>query len=315
MIVQWSRRVVPGHEVNGAPVSVRRAIVRHPHFAITVLRSNGLATDWGMQGELVRFIARMTRTQLSILLEGRGYFGPAPLFLTPGDVVWSDQRLAEAEGYAGAPCEVLVVEWDHDALFGPEHRGEAQRGHIAPRDVARLRALVARLPMTPAAPWSIELAATLAALGLRTATEFEAHDPASRHVQLFAELGNALSRLDAQPSLGEIADTLAVTERQAHRRFKELEDAYGARHEGWRDFIGDARLGWATQLLSVPGLPLSRVAALAGYGSTIALSHAFALRARGGDASTPGVVARRLADRWDLGSATPAAKNRARRRA
>jgi AraC-like DNA-binding protein len=291
VIVQWTRRDVPGREANGVPVAVRRVILRHPSFAITVLRSNGLATDWGMQGELVTFIARMTRTQLSILLEGRGYL--AERTLSPGDMVWSDQRLAEPEGYAGTPCEALFVEWDEGVLFGPAHRGANRAARMGKNDIARLRALTARVATTPPEQWSLELASMLRTIGFRT-TEHDPHAPSERHAQLYAKLGDAISRLDVQPSLGELARSLSVTERQANRQLRELEDKYAHRSEGWREFIQDARLGWATQLLSVPDMTLAQVAALAGYRSDVALSHAFRLRGAG----TPGSFARRMSDRW-----------------
>jgi transcriptional regulator GlxA family with amidase domain len=92
----------------------------------------------------------------------------------------------------------------------------------------------------------------------------------------------------------EVADALELTERQTHRHFQELGRSYAHPNHTWRDFIHDARIGWAMQLLSIPGMSVARVARLAGYGSTIALAHAFTRRGT----DPPGTIARRLARRW-----------------
>lgn len=64
--------------------------------------------------------------------------------------------------------------------------------------------------------------------------------------------------------------------------------------EGWRDALADMRMSAAQQLLSIPGMPIHRVAALSGFRSSIALAHAFSSRSP----TTPGALARALRERW-----------------
>lgn len=292
MIVQRFRRVVPERDA-----SIQRTVLVGPGFGITVLRVHGLAQDWGAQGEVVSFLTHLHRAQLSILLAGRGYFAMpgGPLLLRPGDAVESDQRLGQAEGYFGTPGLVLMVEWDRDTLFGPGTHGAARHSRLSEPELARLRALATRIDRTLPSVWLVELCAELRAAGL--AVEREVGPlvvSAPRAASLYGAMGDALERLHDFPSLGEIASSLQVGERQVRRDFEQLTRELGQPYEGWRDFLSDARLGWVTQLLSIPGLTQARVAELAGFRSPVALAHAFSLRG----ACTPGELASTLRGRW-----------------
>jgi AraC-like DNA-binding protein len=292
VIVQWTRREHPEHGV-----FYRRVIYRHPLFCVCVVRSSAIVHDWEIQAELVSFIARLARPQLTILLAGRGYFmTPAgPRLLSSGDLVESDQSLREFEGYGGSPCECILLEWEDDTIFGRARRGPARFSRLGLRDVAVLRSLVARVEELPPAIFVGELARTLAALGQEVVLGADLDPPVPRSTKrIFAAIGEAISRLGERPSLSEVATHVELTERQTNRHFKELSEGYAHPNATWREFIHDARVGAATQFLAVPGIPIGRVAQLSGYGSSIALCHAFALRG----APSPGELARRLAERW-----------------
>lgn len=294
MLVQWTQRDIADHGVR-----FRRAIIRHPRFTVSVFRSHRIAIDWGMQAEVVYYMTQLQRSQLSILLEGRGYFVPhgtgAEWTLGPGDIVESHQRWFEHEGYSGSPFEGIIVEWDDGTLFGPAHEGPARRSRLRPADVAGLRGLVNRFPSVTPSEWVAELAARLHAIGQRTRRDDRIDVAASPALaRLFRILGDTLTRLEERPALVELADALDVTERQANRHFAELEREYRHPNDGWRSFIHDARLGFAMHMLSVPNVPIAEVARLSGYGSAVALSHALARRGT----DSPGVLARRLAARW-----------------
>jgi AraC-like DNA-binding protein len=290
MLVQHFSRTVPERNA-----WIRRSSVIHPNFAITSLALHGIAQDWGAQAELVSFFARLRRVQLCILLEGRGYMvqPQRTLLLTPGDAVESDQLLQQPEGYYGTPAEVLMVEWDEDGPFFTRERGHSLHWRLALVDVARLRRHTARLSRTPVERWVDELFTLLRGLGVVVAVEREALAQGD-HAGVVDAMGEALSNLAVQPSMTEFATALGVSERQARRRFADFTRTFGQDYDGWRGFINDARLGWTTQLLSLPGLTLARVAELAGFGSPVALSHAFSLRST----TTPGAMARDLRDRW-----------------
>lgn len=106
MLVQRSEIAVPGH------AWLRTAALRARGVAIQVLRSGGLATDWGLLAPLVGYIARQRRTQLSLVLDGDGYFERERgrfETLVPGSVVRSDQRRGAGEGYAGYPSTVACA--------------------------------------------------------------------------------------------------------------------------------------------------------------------------------------------------------------
>jgi AraC-like DNA-binding protein len=288
-----------GRAVSGHDAMLRRTVLRAEHFRVAVMRSRGIASDYGAYMETVACLGRASRSQLSILLAGRGYFARRDriLELEPGSVVESDQAEQEAEGYAGTPCEVIVLEWGASAPFGAGLRGPARVSRLGPRDVVALRDLVAVVDDLPAEAWLPRLWAVLQSTGSPSALD---PDPRALPVapplvrRAYQELGVALSRLETQPTLTELATSLGLGERQTHRRLSDLLRQYGLPFEGWRDFVHESRLEWAVQLLSVPEITQGRVARLAGFGSATALHHA--LSSRGG--RTPGAIARTLRHRW-----------------
>ena len=261
--------------------------MRHTSFRVTTMRTYGLLTDWGMAAAVLPAIARMTRTQLVLVLAGHGYFGNVEL--RAGDLVSSDQRLCEPEGFGGSPCETIHIEWDDDSCFGRVHTGPFAVARMHTRDVGALRALLARVVRTPAARWLRELGACLRALGLQLDTDF-GESQASRLSQLYRLVGEAGSTLDAHPTLTDLADSLGVTVRQARRDIRQLIHEYRQPYEGWRDYVATMRMEWTTQLLSVPGLRLSDIARIAGFRSDAALAHAFSMR----DAMTPAAMGREI---------------------
>jgi AraC-like DNA-binding protein len=292
VLVQVSETRVPGHDAY-----CRGAAVRGADFAVSMLWSSGLATDWGVQSPLVEYIVRQKRPQLSIVLAGHGYvtLPTGTLLLRPGDVVELDQRRHDDEGYGGSPCEVLVIEWDDGGSFGPARLGSPRCSRLGAADVARLRSLTARVDLTPAHLWAQELIGTLRAVGLPVPRmpELQVALPAQA-ARIYRALGVARNRLDRHPSIQELGESVGLSERQLRRGLTKLETDFGITSSGWREFLSDARLGWAQQLLSIPGLSMKRVAELTGFRSPVAFSHAFS--ARGG--ATPGAVARVLRERW-----------------
>lgn len=275
--------------------------VRAASFGIATLASRGLVTDWGLQAELVTYIARQRRTQLSIVLAGRGYFavGGRIATLRPGSVVLSDQRLHGDEGYAGSPSVVMIVDWEDDGALGPPHRGPACVSQLAARDVARLRSLAARATSVPPRRWAGDVIDVLRAIGLPAPRPRPDELVASPQLaRLYAALAHVRSHLHEHPALADVAGSLELSERHVRRAFEQLDRELGTGTNGWRDFLADTRLASAQQLLSVPGLSVSRVAALSGFRSPVALCHAFAERG----SLSPGQLARRLRERWDVPS-------------
>lgn len=275
----------------------RYGSVRDQGFAVSVLWSAGIASDWGILSGLTSYIARQRRPQLSIVLRGRGYVATngVATSLGVGDAVLLDQSRQDHEGYAGSPCEVLVFEWEPDIGLGPAHVGPPFVGRVGPRDLSRLLALSSRFSeMTPRA-WMLELVELLRVLGL--GAESLPRAPAivaPRIEKLYRALGGLRGQLDRHPSLPELSDAVGLSERQARRDLEDLESQFAMPIDGFRDALSDMRMSHAQQLLSIESLSLARVAQLSGFRSTIALNHAFTARS----GQTPGEVRRLLQHRW-----------------
>ncbi|MFO0687028.1 MAG: hypothetical protein U0234_33495 [Sandaracinus sp.] len=243
------------------------------------------------------YIARQSRTQLTVVLAGRGYVGRGASVVTlrPGDAVLLDQRLHDDEGYAGSPCEVLCVEWDTSAPVDVLCEGPPRLGRLSVRETERLRALTARMGHEPGEAWTLELLRQLRSAGLPAPrTGSLGASIGAPTAAVYRGLGEARERLHAQPSLDELATEVGISERHARRAIESLSNEYGMVIEGWRDALADMRMSAAQQLLSIPGMPVHRVAALTGFRSSIALAHAFSSRST----TTPGGLARALHERW-----------------
>lgn len=294
MLVQRFRRDLPGYDA-----FYERSILRHEKFSIAILRSVGLAIDAGVWQDAVSYLSRFSRTQLTIVVSGRGYYcsGNRMLSLEAGDAVLADQLRREREGYGGTPAEVLVLEWDSDHLFGSGHRGDARFFHLTNAEVARLRERVRSVDTRAPADFVADLCHELRALGFPFPACILPDDLAETPaplVETYRVLGDALSRIHLHPSLDEVGRALAVSERQAHRRLSHLERRYAHHFSSWRAYLLDNRVEWTIQLLSNQRIPLKRVAELAGYRSAIAMNHA--LSSRG--APSPGALRKLLAQRW-----------------
>jgi transcriptional regulator GlxA family with amidase domain len=190
---------------------------------------------------------------------------------------------------------VIILDWESSA----EHPASpsADVGAVSRADLCKLREHVSNLHSRPAEAWVEELACRLRSLGLDVAPERhdrEPHVAPPDLVRLYRALGTVLSRLHEHPSLEELALSVGFGERQVKRKLTELTRRYAHPFTSWRDFLHEMRLDWATQLLSIDGLSLERVAELAGYRSTVALHHAFSARG----APTPRTIARHLSERW-----------------
>lgn len=275
----------------------RYGSVRDQGFAVSVLWSAGIASDWGILSGLTSYIARQRRPQLSVVLRGRGYVATDGVVtsLGVGDVVVLDQSRQDHEGYAGSPCEVLVFEWEPDIGLGPAHVGPPFIGRLGPRDLARLQALTSRFSEETALAWMLELVELLRVLGL--GAEALPRAPAivtPRVAQLYRALGELRGQLDRHPSLPELGEAVGLSARQARRDLDELEAQFSMPIDGFRDALSDMRMSHAQQLLSIESLSLARVAQLSGFRSAIALSHAFTARS----GQTPGEIRTLLRHRW-----------------
>ena len=292
MLVQTYRRTVPGHDA-----FIERTLVRDRQLCVALVRTRNLALDRGVIAGAVEFAKRFRRPQISIVLDGEGYFDVQGRVVSfgAGDLAETDQRAHRGEGYGGRTCEVIIVDWDEPAPSAAPKA--ASVGAIGRTERAALHQHAGRLREMPPAAWVAELLHRLRACGLAVAPYHEAAPPLASPrslVRLYQSMGSVLSRIDEHPSLDDLAAAMNASPRQTRRWLAALTQSYAHPFSSWRDFIHEMRLDWATQLLSVPGLSLDRVAALAGYRSTAALHHAYSTRG----AATPRAISRRLNERW-----------------
>lgn len=276
---------------------LRQAAVRGATFAISLLWSRGIVTDWGLLSGLTSYIARQRRSQLSIVLEGHGYVATpsGTTLLSAGDVVELDQRRHDDEGYGGTPCHVLVLEWEDDDVLGPAFRAPPRISRLTPRERAILAAHDEAIATMPADLWVAGLFARLRAVGMPVARRASLRGTQSPQLAaLYRALGRARAELAEFPSIQDLAERARLSERHARRGLDVLRDDLAMPIEGWRDALSDIRMSVVQQALSIPGLPLSEVARVSGFRSSVALAHA--IKARSGQ--TPGQLARALEERW-----------------
>jgi AraC-like DNA-binding protein len=276
---------------------LRQAAVRGAGFAISMLWSRGIATDWGLLAPLTSYIARQRRSQLSLVLEGHGYVATpmGAATLVAGDVVELDQTRHDDEGYGGTPCHVLVIEWEDDDVLGSAFRAAPRISRLTARETRMLREHDDALATTEVEAWIAGLFARLRAIGMRIGPRPEVRGTDSPQLAaLYGALGRARAELGTFPSIQELAERAQLSERHARRGLDSLRDDLAMPIDGWRDALSDIRMSVVQQALSMPGLPLTEVARVSGFRSSIALAHA--IKARSGQ--TPGQLAGALRERW-----------------
>ncbi len=82
-------------------------------------------------------------------------------------------------------------------------------------------------------------------------------------------------RFETAPSLQAFADLAGVSLRQMSRDVEALLSTFPIGGDGFREYVTDVRLRWATVLLSARVLRIEQIAEAAGYGSVQALGRAF----------------------------------------
>lgn len=250
-----------------------------------------VASDYALVQRAIPFLRRMSRPQLSIVLEGHGRFDEEDrhVWVEAGSIVASDQRLGGTEAYAGATSSILILEWD-PIWMGAPLEGGVQLVRLDARDRARLGAVAAGLESATPARATAKLVELVRSLGiaLEPVDERELLDVASEHDQrLGTAISKELSRLDAHPSIEDVVDCVGWSSRHVNRRFATLAGTYGLPFESWRTLLHFTRIFAATRLLSA-GATTERVARRTGFRSPTALCHAFAKA----QLPSPGVLAR-----------------------
>ncbi len=268
-----------------------------------------MATDWALVERASPFVGALPgKTSVSIVLEGHGRFEENARrdWLSIGSIVASNQAQLGTEAYAGERTSVLVIEW-HPEPYGAPAKGRFDHQRLSVRDLERARLASAGLDGPDPTSAVLELVDVLRANGLPL-ERFERGDlaPTTADEQRLARAIDAgLSRLEAFPSIEDVADELGWTTRHVNRRYGELAATLGMTASTWRGLLHHMRLVTAFRLLSVPTATTELVARRTGFRSPSALCHAFAKAGL----PSPGVLARAaqrdVLDAWTAFSDSP----------
>ena len=254
--------------------------LRTPQIRVSLHEGRRVASDWGLVERAFPFVHRMSRTGVSILLEGHGRFeeGGAREWLAEGAIVASNQRRGGTEAYAGERTSVMIVEWD-PTVMGARVGGAFEHHSLSVCDHQRLRGTARAMAGPDPEAALIDVLNVLRSLGFPV-EKLARGDLVSKtkphEARLSIAINEQLSNLEAHPSVDDVADDLAWSARHVNRRFAELAMAYGLTHPSWKATLHEMRLVTSFRMLSVPGATTELVARRTGFRSPSALCHAFA---------------------------------------
>jgi AraC-like DNA-binding protein len=239
--------------------------VRMPWLRVVSRRSRGLVTDFGILNRAIPFLDRLTdRSTLSVVLSG------------VGDMAASDFS-AGTEAYSG---DTLTVEWSPRMLGAAQGPGLSVT-RLSALDTGRMAELAGKLDGPGRALAVVGILDVLRANGLAigeiaTGDLSCPTDEARQLQRLQNVVSERLTALYEFPVLEEVSSGLGWDQRRVHRRLSRLRETYSIVWHHWREFVHQARMLRAMQLLSIPGTTTELVARLSGFRSPSALCHAFA---------------------------------------
>lgn len=253
--------------------------LRTPWLRVVRMRSHGLVTDFGTLNRAIPFLHRLAdRAKVSIVLSGEARFDSreGSRVLQVGDMA-SSASAAATEAHSG---DLLGVEWNPRAL-GAAQGSRLDVRRLSHSDTCRIAELAKLLdgPMRFVAV--LELLDSLRAQGLAIGpvcmADLMRSDREACQLQLLQNaLSERLTALHEFPTLEEVSAKLSWDQRRVHRRLARLRETYGIVWLHWREFVHQARMLRAMQLLTVPTATTELVARLSGFRSPSALCHAFA---------------------------------------
>jgi AraC-like DNA-binding protein len=251
--------------------------LRTPHLRVMRMTSTRVATDYSMLNRAMPYTQHKERPSLLVVLDGEARFDEnnTHRLLSMGEFVQSDGRLGGTEAHAGRVSSCLAFEWD-PAMHGVEFVGPFVTGRLDVRDVSRLARAAHDLDGVDPTHATAEIIEILVAagLGFRRVSARELHT--SEKLQpLQNVISNQLASLDARPSITDLATSVGWNERRVHRSVEALAKSYQFSWRHWREALRQARLLQALRWLSVPRATTELVSTLTGFGSPIALCHAF----------------------------------------
>lgn len=253
--------------------------LRTPWLRVVRMRSHGLVTDFGTLNRAIPFLHRLTdRSKLSVVLSGEARFDSrdGSTVLRAGDLASCESTLG-TEAHSG---DLVSVEWNPRVL-GAAQGARLDVRRLSSSDTRRVAELADLLDGPTAREAVLELLELMRArgfaLGRVSLADLTRSDREACQLQLLQNaLSERLTALHEFPTLEEVSAKLSWDQRRVHRRLARLRETYGIVWLHWREFVHQARMLRAMQLLTVPAATTELVARLSGFRSPSALCHAFA---------------------------------------
>jgi AraC-like DNA-binding protein len=243
------------------------------------MRSRGLVTDFANLNRAIPFLQRLAdRSKINVVLSGEGRVDArdGATTLQAGELA-SSASDASTEAHTG---DLLTIEWSPRVLGAAQGKSVGFR-RLSVSDTERMAQLATELE-GPARCLAIQeilelLRAQGIALGPVSLAELMESEPEACQLQLLqSALSERLTALHEFPTLEEVSAKLGWDQRRVHRRLTRLRQTYAVVWLHWREFVHQARMLRAMQLLSVPAATTELVARLSGFRAPSALCHAFA---------------------------------------
>jgi AraC-like DNA-binding protein len=216
-----------------------------------------------------------------VLLKGEGRVeeGGRRCFLSPRNVVLSDQRRQSTEAYTSKTvCSYIGIEWD-PCVHGQAFTGPFAIGQLSVGDVTRVDSAASGIDGPNPERAVAELCAVLRAAGVPLApVNASALDCAQAEDlrTLHSAISRQFSALHEHPTIEDLATVLRWNQRRIHRRMVDLAATYQFPWQHWREAVHRARIRRALSLLGTASATTELVARLSGFRAPAALCHAFA---------------------------------------
>lgn len=253
--------------------------LRTPWLRVVRMRSRGLVTDFGILNHAVPFLHRLgDRSKVTIVLSGEARVDARErsAVLRVGELAASESR-ACTEAHSG---DLLTIEWSPHVLGAARGPGLTTR-KLSSADTRCMLELASQLDGPGHSLAIQEMLELLRAQGVALApvclADLMLSDPDACQLQ---RLQNAMSErlmaLHEFPTVEEVSANLGWDPRRVHRWLRRLRETYGIVWLHWREFVHQARMLRAMQLLTIPTATTELVARLSGFRAPSALCHAFA---------------------------------------
>ncbi len=283
------------HATESAGIRLDRAIA--PSVLVRGVSLRGVVQDERLTKHLLGVDSERPRRSLVVVLEGDvpALVENRSVPLRPGRALFAPESTPTAVRSSG---EVLEIEWDPGALGEPPSLA-ADDLTLGPAALTAFTALGKALRGGVVEEVRLALEDALAAMRATgvdvdpAAAAAVATEPDAREQHVMTCIDRALSDLSGAPMLVDLESSLRCSGRTVSRHVHDVHARHALLGRGagrWRGVRDATRLVVASILLSAPDATPASVSAHVGYGSVVALDHAF----RAAGLPAPGALRRAL---------------------